>query len=366
MEDEAAQPTVLEAVVLFASKQLAGKKSAPAMRYRLDRLVKHLGDRKLRDLTRKDFIIALEKIAEAQIKGKPAKQLAGEVLIHAKRLWRFAVTRKWIDASCLEALSRKDIDARSTRRNVALRLDELAELWRALGDPKRCKSDDITVAALRLLILTGQREREVTDAEWSEFDLDAGVWRIPAIRTKSGRAHLVHLAPAAVAILRALQPRTGKKRHVFPSPLRRNQPIFGRSVNNALAGAHRGAGFGPPGRAVAADSGVSRTEFVVTTLFLCSMRGRSRTSRQRVSRSTARQRSIAPPPKRLDRPGCRQRRPGRMLAPRSLPPLSRRSISGGSASVNSRSRISEKLAIEVGRSDEHEKILALALVLLAS
>lgn len=166
---EAEQPTVREAVELFAAKHLAGKKSASEMRYRLDRLVKELGDRKLRDLARKDVVAALERIAEGQIEGRTAKLLAGEVLVMAKRLWRFAATHEWIEASCIEILSRKDIDARPVRRNVALRLDELAILWRALADPARCKSDDITVAALRLLILTGQREREVTDAEWTEI-----------------------------------------------------------------------------------------------------------------------------------------------------------------------------------------------------
>jgi integrase len=177
---EAAQPNVREAVELFAAKHLAGKKSAAHMRYRLHRLVKEVGDRKLRDLTRKDIVAALERIAEGQVKGHTAKQLAGEVLIQSRRLWRFAVTHEWIEASCLEVLSRKDIDARPVRRNVALRPDELAILWRALGEPTCCKSDDITVAALRLLILTGQRECEVTDAEWSEFDLDAAIWRLPA------------------------------------------------------------------------------------------------------------------------------------------------------------------------------------------
>ena len=236
---EAAQPTVREAVVLFASKQLAGKKSAAAMRYRLDRLVKEVGDRKLRELTRKDVVNALEHIAAGQSDGRTAKQLAGEVLVQSKRLWRFAAAHEWIDASCIEILSRKDIDARPVRRNVVLRLDELAILWRELGDPAHCKSDEVTVAALHLLILTGQREREVTDAEWAEIDFDAGVWRIPAARTKAGRAHLVHLAPQAVAILRDLQKQTGKKRHVFASPLVRNQPIFGRSVNNALGSMFR-------------------------------------------------------------------------------------------------------------------------------
>jgi integrase len=236
MEREARQPTVKEAVEAFATKYLTGKKSGASMRYRLDRLAKEVGHRNVRDLTRKDIVAALEKIAEGCQKGRTAKQLAGEVLVHAKRLWRYAVVCEWIDASCIEVLTRADIDARPRRRSVVLHLDEIAELWRALADPERCKSDVTTIAALRLLILTGQRESEVAEAEWSEFDLDAALWRLPAKRTKSGRAHLVHLAPLAVSILEALRTTTGKGRYVFASPLRARRPIFGRSINNALRG----------------------------------------------------------------------------------------------------------------------------------
>lgn len=131
-------------------------------------------------------------------------------------------------------LTRKDIDARPVKRDVVLRLDELVQVWKVLGDTTQCNADAVSVAALRILILTGQREREVTDAEWTEFDLNAGVWKIPATRTKKNRAHLVHLSPQAIAILESLKPITGRKRHVFASPLKNNQPIYGRSVNNAL------------------------------------------------------------------------------------------------------------------------------------
>jgi integrase len=87
---------------------------------------------------------------------------------------------------------------------------------------------------MKLLILTGQRESEVCEAKWTEFDMEAGLWRLPAERTKSGRAHLVHLAPQAVVILQSLKPITGKRRHVFASPKKEKQAIYGRSVNNAL------------------------------------------------------------------------------------------------------------------------------------
>lgn len=231
---EAIQPTVTQAIETFMLKVINGKKSAAATEYRLGRLAVHIGSMKIRDVTRQHVIAALDKIAEGQKTGKTAKQLAGEVLIQAKRLWRFAEVREWLDTSPIEKLNRNDFDARPVKRDVTLRLDEVAEVWSAIDDPTRCKADPVSIAALKLLVLTGQREREVTDAEWSEFDLENGLWKIPAKRTKKERTHLVHLAPLAVSILEKLKPITGKTPFVFASPLRENQPIFGRSVNNAL------------------------------------------------------------------------------------------------------------------------------------
>jgi len=239
----AAQPSVTEAIERFMIQHIEGKKSAGAIRYRFKRLASELGGEKIRDATRQDVIAALEKIAAGQKKGRTAKQLAGEVLTTAKRLWRFAESREWVAENCIERLTRANSDARPNKREVALRLDELAEVWRALGDPVRCKADPVTVAAMRLLILTGQRECEVTDASWSEFDLEAGLWRIPAARTKSARAHLVYLAPQAVAILQGLRALTGHKEHVFASPLREGQSIYGRSVNNALLSMYKRGGL---------------------------------------------------------------------------------------------------------------------------
>ncbi len=232
---EADQPTVADAIRQFMAKHMAGKKSAAAIQYRLDRFAAALGgDKKVRDVTRQEVIQAVERIAEGMAEGRTAKQLGGEVLTQAKRLWRFAEAREWVSVSCLEKLTRRDVDAKPVKRTVTLRLDELADVWKALSDSARCRADPVSVAALKLLILTGQREREVTDAEWSEFDVEKGLWKIPAERTKKQRAHLIHLAPEAVAIVEGLRPITGKTPHVFASPLMEGQAVYGRSVNNVL------------------------------------------------------------------------------------------------------------------------------------
>ena len=70
--------------------------------------------------------------------------------------------------------------------------------------------------ALRLAPLVFVRPGELRAAEWPEFDLDKGEWRIPAERMKARILHIVPLSTQAVAILRELQPLAGSGRYVFP------------------------------------------------------------------------------------------------------------------------------------------------------
>ncbi|WP_066548538.1 MULTISPECIES: tyrosine-type recombinase/integrase [unclassified Sphingomonas] len=55
--------------------------------------------------------------------------------------------------------------------------------------------------ALDLLILTGARSQEVRLATWAEFDLEGRMWTIPADHMKRGKAHMVPLSDAALAVL---------------------------------------------------------------------------------------------------------------------------------------------------------------------
>jgi integrase len=58
--------------------------------------------------------------------------------------------------------------------------------------------------ALEFAILTAARSGEVLGARWSEVDLKAKVWAIPAKRMKAGREHRVPLSYPALAILEKL------------------------------------------------------------------------------------------------------------------------------------------------------------------
>lgn len=72
-------------------------------------------------------------------------------------------------------------------------------------------------AALKLAPLVFVRPGELRSAEWSEIDLKAAEWRIPASKMKMNVGHIVPLATQAIDILRALHALTGHGKFVFPS-----------------------------------------------------------------------------------------------------------------------------------------------------
>ena len=88
------------------------------------------------------------------------------------------------------------------QRNVGARVlkdFEIAAYWRAaeaMGYPFG--------KFYQLLLLTALRRDEAANARWSEIDLDAKLWVIPAERMKGGAAHAVPLVPDIMALLESL------------------------------------------------------------------------------------------------------------------------------------------------------------------
>jgi integrase len=91
-----------------------------------------------------------------------------------------------------------------------------------------------TRVALQLAPLVFVRPGELRAAEWSEFDLERGEWRIPGARMKAKAPHLVPLAKQATALLTELQPLTGSGRFVFPSERGPTRPMSSNTLNAAL------------------------------------------------------------------------------------------------------------------------------------
>ena len=108
---------------------------------------------------------------------------------------------------------------------------KLGDLLRALH---AYRGGFVVASALKLAPLLFVRPGELRDAEWSEIDLDAATWCIPAHKMKMRASHIVPLSSQAVAILRELQALTGRGQYVFPSPRTSGRPMSENAVTAAL------------------------------------------------------------------------------------------------------------------------------------
>ncbi len=70
--------------------------------------------------------------------------------------------------------------------------------------------------AFEFLILTGARSGEIRHMTWSEVDMDAAIWTVPAERMKAGREHRVPLSTRAMEILGEARQLKGGGGLVFP------------------------------------------------------------------------------------------------------------------------------------------------------
>ena len=92
-------------------------------------------------------------------------------------------------------------------------VDELPSLLRAVRAYPH--ASDVRIG-LQLLSMLACRPTELREASWAEFELDGGLWLIPAARMKRRREHLVPLPRQAVELLRELHKITGNYPLLFP------------------------------------------------------------------------------------------------------------------------------------------------------
>lgn len=78
------------------------------------------------------------------------------------------------------------------------------------------------------------RPGELRHMEWTELDFDANRWTIPAVKAKKAKDLIVPLSTQVVALLKELQPLSGKFRYVFYGERDRWRPMSSAAVNAAL------------------------------------------------------------------------------------------------------------------------------------
>ena len=145
-------------------------------------------------------------------------------------VFRYAVATLRADADPAAAL-RGAVRKPKTQHKRPLSQKELGLFLARLGESQ---SGLHVTTALRLLLLTFVRPGELRGARWSEFDLQAAQWRIPASRMKMGEPHTVPLSRQAVGLIRQLQAAGDKRPQLFPNARDPKRTMSPTTLNRAL------------------------------------------------------------------------------------------------------------------------------------
>lgn len=150
------------------------------------------GKKSLTALKRADMVKLMDDYAD-----RPGMRKHIHSILRKPLNW--AVDREGIAVSPLAGM--KAPKACASRCRV-LGQDELICLWQATEQAGWPWGPFV-----RLLVLTMQRRQEVAEMDWSEIDLEARIWTLPAERAKNDEAHIIPLTDMAIAELKALYPK---------------------------------------------------------------------------------------------------------------------------------------------------------------
>jgi len=185
------------------------ERKAEAVERELQPFIKAWGHRPIASIKPTDVALTIEATVR---RGKRAQ--ARNEFGHIRRLFRWAIPLYLEHSPCAQ-LSPKRLIGERGRRDRVLSDVEISALWKAsesLGYPYG--------PLYRLLLLTGLRLSEVSEASWDEFDFEERVWTIPAPRMKKtgseAKPHMVPLTDAMLEVLDLL-PRFQNGKFLFSS-----------------------------------------------------------------------------------------------------------------------------------------------------
>ena len=185
-----------------------------------------LGARDIDEITPPELLKVLRRM-----EARGALEKAHRARNDCSRIFRYAIATGRAERDAAADL-KGAIAPRVTRHHPSITDPvEIGKLLRAID----AFEGSFTVrCALQLLPLVFVRTGELRHAEWSEFDIEGAVWRIPAEKMKMRAPHIVPLSRQAIAILTDLYALTGGGKLVFPGARSPTRPMSENTINAAL------------------------------------------------------------------------------------------------------------------------------------
>jgi integrase len=197
-----------------------------------------IGSRPIRDVTVTDVENIVRAIASKR----------GAASAHHARLLIAGVFRAQPRALNLGNPARDAVDVievpKGKPKGVPLAVKDIPAFLEAAD---RYPGRTATKLAIRLLMLTFTRKRELVEAPWAEIDLDRCEWEISAQRMKTAKAHIVPLSRQAIECFRELKRYAGSSPFVFPNLGDPRRPMSASTLNKVFDEIGYGGRFTPHG-----------------------------------------------------------------------------------------------------------------------
>jgi integrase len=173
-------------------------------------------------------LVAMTKAIEQ----RGARDIAKRALETAGQVFCYAIAHGHARRNPATEIRPRDI-LKSVRKTNYARVDakELPALLRAI---EVYQGTHRTRLAIKLMALTFVRTTELIGAKWSEFDIEAARWDIPAERMKMRAAHIVSLSKQAIEVLDTLRTISGESEFLFPGDRDENKPMSNMTILGAL------------------------------------------------------------------------------------------------------------------------------------
>ncbi len=185
-----------------------------------------LGTRPITDITAAEILKVLRPI-EADGRRETARRLRSVI----GQVFRYAIATARAEADPTPNLRGALAAPQVKHRAAILDPEGVGDLLRAIDGLTGQPSNRI---ALQIAPHVALRPGELRLAEWSEVNLDKGIWLVPAARTKMRREHRIPITPQVATLLRELKEATGKGRYLFPSVRTVRRPISDGTLVAAL------------------------------------------------------------------------------------------------------------------------------------
>lgn len=230
-EDQISDDTFRSAAELwFNGKRDAGRADTTLekMRTYLDKdILPVLGPKRLADITRADCVRVQERFEK-----RDALNVAKKARGWLREIFSQAIARGKCENNPASELKVIAKEAPKATPYPHLLERELPDFLRALD---KSTSRPVNRIAAWMTIWTASRPGMVRYAEWSELDLDEGLWTIAAAKMKMRRAHVVPLPLQLVKSLKQLRAVTGRHKYVFPGIGTKNPIISENTINLVFA-----------------------------------------------------------------------------------------------------------------------------------